>query len=119
MFSAFYYQSKSQDVRNYMYSYLDSTSFLISNYLDERISSIFTRVYSIVSGNQFQSQLREYLTSDNKNQYALTATSVIGYISELRMSDPFISSVYIYTPKGIFYDYLSLTNPDAPVNRFL
>ena len=112
MFSAFYYQSKSQDVRNYMYSYLDSTSFLISNYLDERISSIFTRVYSIVSGNQFQSQLREYLTSDNKNQYALTATSVIGYISELRMSDPFISSVYIYTPKGIFYDYLSLTNPD-------
>ncbi|WP_283609551.1 sensor histidine kinase [Faecalispora anaeroviscerum] len=107
IFSVSYYRNISRDLEQSLSDHAMSLSFQISKYMDERLRSIINRVYTLVSGPSYTTTLREYLLGNNEYQYALTMTRINGFISEIKMSDPFISSVYVYTPKGTFYDLAS------------
>lgn len=107
IFSVSYYRNISRDLEQSLSDHAMSLSFQISKYMDERLRSIISRVYTLVSGPSYTTTLREFLLGNNEYQYALTMTRINGFISEIKMSDPFISSVYVYTPKGTFYDLAS------------
>ncbi|CAB1254970.1 Histidine kinase [Ruminococcaceae bacterium BL-6] len=107
IFSVSYYRNISRDLERNLSNHAMTLSLQISKYMDERLRSIISRVYTLVSGPSYTSALREFLLQDNEYQYALTMTRMNGFISEIKMSDPFISSIYVYTPKGSFYDLAS------------
>ena len=103
IFSISYYRNIARDLEKNLSNHAMSLSFQISRYMDERLRSIISRVYTLVSGAPYTTTLQEFLLNNNEYQYALTMTRINGLISEIKMSDKFISSVYVYTPKGTFY----------------
>ena len=119
IFSVSYYRNISRDLEKNLSNHAMSLSFQISKYMDERLRSIINRVYTLVSGPSYTTTLQEFLLYNNEYQYALTMTRINGFISEIKMSDPFINSVYVYTPKGCFYDLASYPKPgyDFPQSK--
>lgn len=80
----------------------------VGNYLDQKLKGIINRLYALRGDDTFNTITTGYLFN-NEPQYHAEALSYFSNIfAELRFSEPFISSVFLYTPKGEFYD-LSLS----------
>lgn len=81
-------------------------SVQVGNYLDEKMKSLVQRIYAMRSNDLFNSDsyLSKFLLNEEPYYHAAALSHISGALAELRMSDNFISSVYIYTPKGDFYD---------------
>lgn len=105
--SVSYYQNISRDLETNLRNHSVSMSFQVSKYFDERLRSIITRVYTLVSSTSYTTALQNYLLGNEEYQYPLALTRLNGMFSEIKMSDPFINSVYINTPKGNFFDLSS------------
>lgn len=89
-------------------------SYQISTYYDEQIFSIISSIFTVTSGDSYNQSLSNFLMTDDTYRYALTLTSVNNLISDIKMSNPYIGSAYVYTPKGTFYDMSSV--PDEKFN---
>lgn len=78
----------------------------MSDYFNERLKSIVSKVYAMKGGSEFSdsSYLCRFVRDDEQDLYPLALTALSDQLSQLRGSDSFISSVFIYTPKGDFYD---------------
>jgi len=81
-------------------------SVQVGNYLDEKMKGLIQRTYAMRSNDLFNSEsyLSKFLLNDQPYYYAAALSQISGTLAEIRVSDNFISSVYIYTPKGDFYD---------------
>ncbi|WP_248930785.1 sensor histidine kinase [Paenibacillus hamazuiensis] len=80
----------------------------VSNYLNEKLKGIITRGLSLRSDRMFNETAVRFLASDDPRYYASALSYFSNVFLEMRYSEPFISSVFLYTPKGSFYD-LSLS----------
>jgi two-component system sensor histidine kinase YesM len=74
------------------------------NYLNEKLKSIITRGYALRTDSTFNTIVTRYLVSDETQYYASALSYFSSIFQEMRYSEPFISSVYLYTPKASFYD---------------
>jgi two-component system sensor histidine kinase YesM len=74
------------------------------NYLNEKLKSIITRGYALRTDSTFNTIATRYLISDETQYYASALSYFSSVFQEMRYSEPFISSVYLYTPKASFYD---------------
>ena len=80
IFSVSYYRNISRDLERNLSNHAMTLSLQISKYMDERLRSIISRVYTLVSGPSYTSALREFLLQENEYQYALTMTRMNGFI---------------------------------------
>lgn len=87
----------------------------VSNYLNEKLKGIITRSLSLRSDRMFDETAVRFLTSDDPRYYATALSYFSNVFLEMRYSEPFIASVFLYTPKGSFYD---LTLPYRTDNQF-
>lgn len=78
----------------------------MSDYFNERLKNIIEKVYAMKQGDSFSesSYLSQYVMAGQEYDYPLALTVLSDGLSQLRGSDGFVSSAYIYTPKGDFYD---------------
>lgn len=109
--SAFYSYNRYTDLESSLNNYMDALSFQMSQYFNERMQSVATRVYSLTRSERFQETFWEYLNSDLPYQYYLTLTNYNTLVSDIRIPDSFVSSMCLYTPKGMFYDLSTLSPP--------
>lgn len=91
---------------------IQSTEILtqVSNYFDEKMKQTIGRVYSIRSDTTFSEMAQHYLINEEPQFYAPALSYFSSVFAEIRYSEPFVSSVLLYTPKSTFYD-LSLSIP--------
>ncbi|OCT11764.1 hypothetical protein A8709_28235 [Paenibacillus pectinilyticus] len=91
---------------------IQSTEILtqVSNYFDEKMKQTIGRVYSIRSDTTFSEMAQHYLINEEPQYYAPALSYFSSVFAEIRYSEPFVSSVLLYTPKSTFYD-LSLSIP--------
>lgn len=112
--ATFFFRYASNQIRETEYSNSSDMSVQISNYIDEKFRSMFQRVFALRSNDVFNNNsfLAKFLLSEDSYYHGAALTQLSGVFSEIRMSEPFISSVYIFTPKGDFYDLARLKRPD-------
>lgn len=75
-----------------------------SNYLDEKLRSLFRSINSMKMNYAFNESLNNFLFDEDIYSKTLATSQLSIMFSELRVSEPFISSIYMYTPKGNFFD---------------
>jgi len=75
-----------------------------SNYLDEKLKALITRIYTTQADQTFNDTLLRYLKSEAPQYRSFALTYLSNLFAELRYSDPFVASVYLSTPKDGFYD---------------
>ena len=106
LFSTYY----SHIILKTAYSNSADRSAQMSDYFNERLKNIIEKVYAMKNSNAFSesSALSQFVLGDsdvNQNYaYTLAFSDISDKLTELRSSDRFIFSAYIYTPKGDFYD---------------
>jgi two-component system, sensor histidine kinase YesM len=87
----------------------------VNNYLNEKLKGIITRSLALRSDTVFNETAARFLMSDDPRYYSSALSYFSSIFLEMRYSEPFISSVFLYTPKGSFYD---LTLPHNPGLHF-
>jgi two-component system, sensor histidine kinase YesM len=75
-----------------------------SNYLDEKLRGLFRSINSMKMNSGFNDSLKSFLFDEDIYSKTLATSQLSVMFSELRVSEPFISSIYMYTPKGNFFD---------------
>ena len=76
----------------------------VSNYLDEKLKGMITRSLMMRTDSMFNDTAARFLLNDDPKDYATALSYFSSVFLEMRYSEPFISSVFLYTPKGNFYD---------------
>lgn len=82
----------------------------VGNYLDEKLKGIITRLYVLRSDDTFNQALSGYLLTNEPQNYARALSYFSNVFAEQRFSEPLVSSILLYTPKGMFYDLLLPTD---------
>jgi two-component system sensor histidine kinase YesM len=108
IFSVIYVQYISNQMKKSAYNSTKVLSYQVSIYFDEQIRTVISSAYTLISSSGYNDTLLNFLMSDDVYAYPTTLTQVNDYISNIKMDNQFISSIYIYTPKGNFYDLSSL-----------
>ena len=107
VFSSFYIQYLTKQTENSTYNNSKALSCQISRYFDDRVLSIITSVYTFANSDAYNSDLYDYFNSNDEYAYALTITKINNLISDAKINNSLINSIYICTPKGNFYDLSS------------
>jgi len=81
---------------------LDSIVRQCKDYNDQKIPDIIRRTYYLLLSKDFQTVLDDILYGEGN--YELHFTRFSSIFSEFKMGDLFISSIILYTPKGVFYE---------------
>lgn len=87
----------------------------VNNYLNEKLKGIITRALNMRTDSTFNDTAARFLIDDDPRHYASALSYFSDVFLEMRYSEPFIASVFLYTPKGSFYD---LSLPHDPGVRF-
>ncbi|HBF38843.1 MAG TPA: hypothetical protein DDW50_16180 [Firmicutes bacterium] len=95
-------------------AYVSSADLLtqVSNFLDEKLKGIIRRVYGLELNQDFNETLSTFLFNEEKYRYALALSNFSNSFSEIRSTETFTSSVFMNTPKGEFFDFSKIKNPD-------
>lgn len=95
----------------------------INLHLDEKFTGLAQKVNAISSNLSFVTPMNEFLQDDTARTNPVLAGDIANMIYEIKASDDFVDSVYIYTPKCIFDDYFLTRKPgmvfeDTPMYRY-
>lgn len=85
----------------------------IEIYLGDKIANLTQRITAFGNNLSFAGPMNTFLMDSQEDWNPVLAGNVASMISEIRMSDEFVDSMYIYTEKGIFDDYLLIRKQDA------
>ncbi len=93
---------------------VNSTDMMIqvSNFFDEKLKSIIRRAFALQVNDSFQKQLADFLLNDEKYRYAMALSQFSESFSEIRSTETYISSIYMDTPKGDFFDLARIKRRD-------
>ncbi|RAV01691.1 sensor histidine kinase [Paenibacillus sp. YN15] len=99
-------------VRESSATYSKEVMLNVGNFLDQKLKVIINRLYGLRTDSAFNSTTTQFLLNDDPRYHAEALTYYSNLFAELRFSEPFISSVFLYTPKGEFFDLsLTINNP--------
>ncbi len=82
----------------------------VANYLDVKLKGILGRINTMMLNNSFDTSMKNFLFNEESYYEAVAMSEFSSLFSELRTSDQFIASIYLYTPKGSFFDLSMPTN---------
>ncbi|MBQ7371983.1 MAG: histidine kinase, partial [Blautia sp.] len=101
--AAYYSYAGNATVKNYKNSASDLVGQMCIH-LNDRFSGLTMRVNALSSNLSFAVPMRTYLSGEDGTD-AVLAGNVADMITEIRMTDDLISSMYIVTEKAQFDDY--------------
>lgn len=109
----FFFQYLSNQIKDQEYFNTRDMSIQVGNYFDEKFQGLIQRTFNMLTNGLIQnnSYLVRFLLNQEDVSYIIAQSQLSGVISELRLSDKFINSVYIHTPKGDFYELARLKRP--------
>lgn len=95
-------------------AYVSSADLLTQagNFLDEKLKGIIRRVYGLELNPDFNATLSTFLFNEEKYRYALALSRFSNFFSEIRSTESFTSSVFMSTPKGEFFEFSKIKNPE-------
>ncbi|MDO4299294.1 MAG: hypothetical protein Q4C59_12600 [Lachnospiraceae bacterium] len=109
--SAYYVFSNQDTVSDFQRNSSDMVR-QIEIYLGDKISDLTQRVTAFGNNLSFTNPMNTFLLDEQTDWNPVLAGNVASMISEITMSDEFVDSMYIYTEKGIFDDYLLIRRRD-------
>lgn len=77
-------------------------------YLGDKVTGLTERVTALGNNLSFAEPMRTFLHDDTVNADPVLAGNVARMITEVKTSEKFVDSVYIYTEKGTFDDYMMI-----------
>lgn len=85
----------------------------INLHLEEKFTGLTQKVNALNNNLSFANPMKLFLQNDEMEWNPVLAGDVANIIAEVKASYDFVDSMYIYTPKGIFDDYMSLRKKDV------
>lgn len=82
----------------------------VSNFLDEKLKEILRRAYALQINDSFHKTLTDFLFNEEKYRYPMALSRLSGSFAEIRSTERLISSIFLYTPKGEFFDLAKIKN---------
>lgn len=76
----------------------------VNNYLNEKLKGIITRIFSLRTDSLFNETAARFLIDGDPRHHASALSYFSNVFMEMRYSEPFIASMFLYTPKESFYD---------------
>lgn len=121
--SLFYIYTNQDILSNYQTSSEELVA-QINLHLTDKLNMITQKVNALGSNLSFTEPMGIFLRNNDNSSQATLAGNVADMITELKMGDELIGSVYIYTSKGLFDDYLFVRDrrvlfEDTPVYAYL
>lgn len=110
IYSSFYLPYISRQIESSASNNTRTLSYQVSLYFDEQVRSIISSAFTLTSSDQYNQTLRDFLLHDDPYAYPYAMTLLNDMISNVKMDNSLIQSVYIYTPKGNFYDLSGVPN---------
>ena len=109
---AYYIFSSRNTINHFQQNSIDMVN-QIEIHLGDKFKEITQRVNALSNNLSFANPMRNFLTDNNITEVPVLAGNVAVMISEIKASDDFVNSMYIYTPKGVFDDYLLIRKQNA------
>lgn len=109
---AYYIFSSRNTINHFQQNSIDMVT-QIEIHLGDKFKGITQRVNALSNNLSFANPMRNFLTDNSITEDPVLAGNIAGMISEIKASDDFVDSMYIYTPKAIFDDYLLIRKQDA------
>lgn len=97
-----YNQSKTI-LQEYSYKETSQVVTQLGNYYNEKLSKIMNIAHNVIENNSFKKSLNNIIWNEDYN-YAKESSDIQELFQKSMMKDRFISSMVLYTPKGVFYD---------------
>jgi len=108
--SYLYYQYAHNDIKREYYQHSAKITKQAGTFYNEQIRDVVGEIIAIKYNNQINDTLKEFLISGKVN-YGMALTNIARVLSEIEQSINFISSIYIFTPKGDFHDFNNFKRP--------
>lgn len=102
--AAFLYNYVASQIRETAYVNSADMMTQAGNFFDEKLKGIIRRVYALQLNDDFYKALTTFLFNEEKYRYALTLSQLSYAFSGICSAEEFISSIFLYTPKGEFFD---------------
>lgn len=109
---AYYIFSSRNTINHFQQNSIDMVT-QIEIHLGDKFKGITQRVNALSDNLSFANPMRNFLTDKSITEDPVLAGNIAGMISEIKASDDFVDSMYIYTPKAVFDDYLLIRKQDA------
>lgn len=82
-------------------------------YLGDKVAGLTGRVTALGDNLSFVEPMKTFLHDDSVSADPVLAGNVARMITELKSSEKFVDTVYIYTEKGTFDDYMLIRKKDG------
>ena len=114
--SCLFYHYACNDITKEYYLHSIRTTRQDAIFYDKGIKDLIKCFFDLKYNTQITSELYNFLVVEQAN-YGIALTNIARILSEVERTEDFISSVYIYTPKGDFYDHNNFIRPDFSFER--
>ena len=95
----------ADDVERQARTSADATLTQVQTYMDAKLRSVVERLFYIRVNPSFEGALSDYLLGDASSSQQGVAMSLLSpCLSLYKVTEPLISSLFLYTPKGSFTD---------------
>lgn len=110
-----YYAAVSIIEKN-IYNNTSETIQQTVNFLNEKMNSVIMHVNSLQLNRDFATSIKN-ITIEEQINYALEFSRIEPILTEIKVRDKFVHSLFVYTPKGIFYNLSSVLRPGLDVSK--
>lgn len=108
-----YYRFTSKSALEDYQNNIADTVRQIEIHLGDKIGDLTQEITALSNNLSFASPMEAFLSDSSRVTDPILSGNIAGIISELESGDDFIDSMYIYTEKRIFDDYLFIRKTDV------
>lgn len=109
--SCLFYHYASNDITKEYYLHSIRTTKQDAVFFDKGMKNLIKCFFDLKYDSQITRELYDFLVAE-QTSYGIALTNIARILSEVERTEEFISSVYIYTPNGDFYDHNNFKRPD-------
>ncbi len=105
------YQGAARVIEKNVYYQTSETLLQSANFLNEKLNSVLIQSHLLQTNRDF-AQAMKNIESEKEINYALEQSRVEPILTQMKARDRFIQSIFVYTPKAVFYSIGAIPKKD-------
>ncbi|MDF2960396.1 MAG: hypothetical protein K0S39_2131 [Paenibacillus sp.] len=100
---AFSYHEASRILQGYAYNAADQTVNQLSGYMNNELKNVSDRMY-LINSSEAMKMVMNWNRVNSDEPYTRVFNTMFSLFSQMRVNSTSIKAIYLYTPRGEFYD---------------
>jgi len=108
--SCLYYRYAHNDIKREYCQHSIKITKQDAMFYDKELRNLIKCIFDLKYNTHINNELNKFLVSKQGN-YGTALTNIVRILTEVEQTENLISSIYIFTPEGDFYDYSNFKKP--------